>query len=169
MKFIIPFFILSALLISGCSGESAEDLMKAARQNIDQQKYIEAAPLLEKLVAEFPENELAPTALYDLANLYQKRNLTDLTEKQALVKASELFKKVYDDYPSSKEAAYSLFMAGFIKANEPISEYKDATELYNLFIEKFPNHEMVSSAKAELKFMGIPADQIITDTTLTRK
>ena len=64
---------MMVVLISGCSGESAEDIMKSAKENIEQQKYDEAVKLFEKLVIEFPENELAPVALYETATIYQNR------------------------------------------------------------------------------------------------
>ena len=87
---------------------------------------------------------------------------------ESLTKAASLFKEVYDKYPASNEAAKSLFFAGFIKANE-LREYNEATELYSLFIEKFPQHELAASAKAELDNMGIPAEDIIKNDSVTEK
>jgi len=53
-----------------------------------------------------------------------------------------------------------LFMAGFVLANE-LNMYNEATETYNYFIEKFPEHELAASAKEELDNMGLTPEEIL--------
>lgn len=167
MKYFLLLLVIS-LIITGCSGESADDIMKAAKQNVEQQKFDEAVKLFEKLVVEFPDNDLAPVALYETATIYQNRLIKNIPERESLTKAASLFKDVYDKYPSSNEAAKSLFFAGFIKAND-LKEYNEATELYSLFIEKYPQHELAASAQAELDNMGVPAEDILNKDAVTEK
>jgi len=167
MKYFVYILLLS-IIISGCSNESADNIMETAKQNIEQKKFDEAVKLLEKLVTNYPESDLAPAALYETAYIYQNRYINNISETESLNRAASLFKRVYDEYPNSKEAAKSLFFAGFIKAND-LKQYDEATELYSLFIEKFPKHELTSSAKIELDNMGIPAEDIIKKDTLAEK
>ncbi len=168
MKTIL-FIILLTLIIAGCSKESPDEIMKTAKNNIEQQKYSEAIPLLEKLTTEFQDSEITPTALFHLASIYQNKLASNLSETESLKKAASLFKELYDKYPNSSEAGTSLFMAAFITANEPVSEYKEATELYTLFLEKFPDHDFAKDAKVELQIMGMPMDQIIHADSLVVK
>lgn len=157
----VLFLILLPLFIAGCSKESPDDIMKMAKENIEQQKYSEAVPMLEKLLTDFPDSEVAPKALFNLATIYQNKLAGKLTEKESLKKAASLFKELFDKYPKSSEAGTSLFMAAFITANEPVLEYKEATELYTLFLDKFPDHDFAKDAKVELQIMGMPIDQLI--------
>lgn len=163
------YVVLLSLTVTSCSNNgSADKLMTAAKQNIGQKKFDEAVKQLEKLVTEFPESDLAPAALYETAYIYQNKYINNISETESLNRAASFFKKVYDEYPNSNEAAKSLFFAGFIKANE-LKEYDEATELYSLFIKRFPQHELAASAKAELDNMGVPAEDILKKDTLTEK
>lgn len=167
MKYFMSL-VLFAVTFIGCSGESEDDLMKSAKQSIEKQNFGEAVGFLERIISEFPESELAPTALSEMATIYQNKLIENISAAESQRKAVALFKDVYNKYPDSNEAAKSLFFAGFIMANE-LKDYKEATEMYSLFIEKYPRHELTASAKAELDNMGIPPEQILEKKVLTEK
>jgi TolA-binding protein len=63
------------------------------------------------------------------------------------------FKSLIDNYPEGENAPNTIFMLGFINANH-LQKYDEAKKYYNLFLEKFPEHELVSSAKYELETLG---------------
>ena len=63
------------------------------------------------------------------------------------------FKSLIEEYPEGKNAPNSMFMIGFINANHT-NNYDEAKKYYNMFMEKYPEHELVSSAKYELETLG---------------
>lgn len=154
-------FLLTILLLISCSSKKTDqELMDEANANLNQNKIPEAVMVLEKLVDDYADSELAPEALSKLASVYQNRMLKNIPDKESLEKAANLFRKIYDDYPESSYAPTGLFMSGFVLANELIY-YDKATETYNLFIEKFPNHELSASAKEEIENMGLTPEEIL--------
>jgi TolA-binding protein len=159
MKRIIP--LLAVLFLLSCSSKKSDkELMDEANLNLDQDKIPEAVMALEELIDTHMDSELAPEALSKLGSVYQNRLLKNIPDKESLEKAANLFRKIYDDYPESSYAPTGLFMAGFVLANE-LKYYDRATETYNLFIEKFPNHQLVASAKEEVENMGLSPEEIL--------
>lgn len=63
------------------------------------------------------------------------------------------FKSVVEYYPDGENAAKSLFMIGFICANHT-NEFDKAKDYYTKFLEKYPEHELASSAKYEIDTLG---------------
>lgn len=156
MKNILLIFMVFALI--ACS-KSPQDNYNEAVELIKNKNYPEAISKLEELINK-NDKELSPKALIELATLYHNKTLTDLSETESAEKAQYYFYTVYERYPEYPDAPKSLFMSAFILANE-LNKYDDATKLYNLFIEKYPNHELVSSAKEELEFIGLSPEEIL--------
>ena len=63
------------------------------------------------------------------------------------------FGHIIEDYPDSEFTAKAMFMMGFINANH-IKNFDEAKKYYTMFIEKYPSHELVDSAKYELETLG---------------
>lgn len=63
------------------------------------------------------------------------------------------FKGILEHYPESEMASKAMFMAGYINANH-LKNLEEAKKYYELFIEKYPQHELVDSAKYELETLG---------------
>ena len=63
------------------------------------------------------------------------------------------FKEVIDNYPETEFAAKSMFMIGFINANH-LKNLEEARKYYQAFVDKYPKHELVESAKYELETLG---------------
>jgi len=159
MKRLIP--LLAVLFLFGCSSKKSDmELMDEANSNLDLDKIPEAVMALEELIDTHAGSELAPEALSKLASVYQNRLLKNIPDKESLEKAANLFRKIYDDYPESSYAPTGLFMAGFVYANE-LKYYDKATETYNLFLQKFPDHELTASAKEEVENMGLTPEEIL--------
>lgn len=160
MKNLIVTLIL-ILSITGCSSvESDSQLFKKAKELTSENKFQEAVTAYEQLLKKYPESNFADSTLLNLASIYQNKKISNLTGKQSLEKAISYFKRIYDDYPKSDLAPTGLFMCGFIQANE-LKDFEAATKTYNLFIEKFPDSELASSAKEELKNMGLSPEDIL--------
>ena len=157
------FFIvsISILLTAGCSSKkSSNELLKEGEKLTSEEKFPEAVTSYQKLVYDYPKDELAPEAISRLAVIYQNKLLQNIPEKESLQKAVELFKSIYEKYPDSKQAPMGLFMAGFVQANE-LKDYDSATETYKLFIKLYPDHELKLSAQQELNNMGLSPEEIL--------
>lgn len=168
MRKELSVFAIIIFSLFGCSKTSDKEYMEMAEENIKGKNVSEAIVCYENLVNEYPQSKSAPEALVKEATLYHSKMVTNVTDDESLEKAAEIFYSVADKYPSSKQAPKSLFMAGFIYANE-LEDYDNATRAYNLFIKKYPKHELFASAKDELENMGLSADEILKKKTASRE
>ena len=159
MKFIV-LILFTVLIVIGCSKKSGEDYLKSAEENMKNNKLQEAVADYENFVKENPQNEKAPDALSKLASIYQSKMLKNISDRESFEKAANYYKKVFDDYPSSKQAPASLFMSAFVLANE-LKKYHLAEVTYHLFLQKFQNHELANSAREELENLGLSPEEIL--------
>jgi len=160
MRKKLLFIVLISFVFFTCSNTSDKEYMKMASEKVEKGNISEAISDYNKLIDEYPESELAPEAIIKQASLYHENKVKNISLKEALNKAAELFISVSEKYPRNEKAPSSLFMAGFIYANE-VPDYNKAKEVYNLFLKKYPEHELASSAKEELDNMGLTPDEIL--------
>ena len=160
MKSISLLLLISVLFVGCSSKKSDKELFDDGQSFIQQQKYPEAAMSFEDLINNYPESSLAPNALSQLASIYQNKQIKNLSEKESLEKAIQLFKKLHDKYPTSEYAASALFMAGFIYANE-LQNFDEAKKCYQQFLKEYPDDELAASAQAELDNMGLSPEEIL--------
>lgn len=159
MKFSLV--LLTAIFVfTGCSKKSGEDYLKSAAENMKNNKIQEAIADYESFIKDNPENEKAPETLTKLASIYQSKMLKSLPERESLEKAAKIYRQVFDDYPKSTQAPTSLFMSSFILANE-LRKYHAAEISYELFLQKFPDHELAKSAREELNNLGLSPEEIL--------
>lgn len=83
----------------------------------------------------------------------------DQYNKQNFEEALNNFKLLVKYYPDSELAAKSIFMIGYINANH-VNNLDEAKKYYTQFIEKYPNDELVESAKYELATLGKSIDEL---------
>ncbi len=168
-KFYLPIILFLIIAFTGCSKKSDDYYMGQAKKSVGEKNIPAAVEAYQNLVTNYPNSPMAPQALFELASLYQNKMVksdnqangqTGLNDTQSLEKAISLFKSIFDKYPQSDYAPKALFMAGFIQSND-LKEFNDATATFNLFIQKYPNNEMVSSAKEELNNMGLTPEDIL--------
>lgn len=161
MKFFPVVSVLILLFIfSGCSKKSDTDYMNMAKTGVSKNNISKAVLAYQDLINNYPKSPLAPQALFKLATLYQNKMVKNISQTESLEKAVSLFRSVFEKYPNSKLASKALFMSGFIQANE-LKAYNEATTTFNLFLQKFPNDELATSAKEELDNMGLTPEQIL--------
>ena len=67
--------------------------------------------------------------------------------------AIENFKGIAENYTDGKRHAESLFMLGFINAND-LQDFEEAKKYYSIFVEKYPQHELADDAQYELDNLG---------------
>jgi len=169
MKTILFTISMISLIIFGCSSQkSPTELMKDANKFTNEKKIPESVAAYETLLKEFPDDSLAPEATFMLATIYQNKLLKTIPENESLKKAVELFRSVHDKYSKSDKAPMGLFMAGFILANE-LKDFKSATEVYNQFLELYPEHELAASTKEELNNMGLTPEEVLQKKVATQQ
>lgn len=152
--------ILIGFLFISCSSKSDKEVFEDASKYLKEDRIAESIAEYEKLILEFPESQLAPQSISQLAAIYHSKKDPALTEQESLTKADSLFYSIYLKYPESEQAPLGLFMAGFIQANE-LNEFQRATNTYNAFLEKYSDHDLAVSAKEELENMGLSPEEIL--------
>lgn len=163
MKKIFPALLVLAF---SCQEKPKVDKKITMSQRIDS---LESRLALE-ISDEIPENE-AGTAMY-LARDYQlfasdypsDTNASSYLVRCAQViqynlndrlRANELYLDVMNKYPKAKSAA----LANFLLANNfhDSSDSLNAARYLDLFLDKYPNHELVPAARDLKKYVEMPA------------
>lgn len=160
----ILFVIITVMMFTYCSSKTDEELYSSAQQKANREDYSEAIADYKDLLDNYPESSYRDEALFELAKLYQAKKGNDITDKESLEKSIEYYKILYTEHPDSTQSPNALFMVAFIQANE-LQDLNAAEESYRLFIEKYPDNELVPSAKAELSNLGIPPEEILKRNT----
>lgn len=161
-RFFLPLSVLfSVIIITSCGGKSDSDLWNEAEQLKAEEKFVEALSVYKTLVDEYPESKYYVDALFEVGKMYHGKVDKNLPSMESLKKAVEYYKMVHDSEPQTERGASALFMLGFIQANE-INQFDEAKNTYEKFIENYPEHELVQSAKAELETLGIPPEEILS-------
>ena len=153
-------FLLISLLLTFCGSKTDQENYDTAVSLLNEQKYDEAVVIFEEIVEKSKNSELAPKALFETAKVYQGQVIKNLSGKESLLKSVAVYKKIFTDYPKSKEAENSLFMSGFILANE-LNDYDAAKENYELFIKEFPDGSLADDAVIELENLGKTPEEIL--------
>jgi outer membrane protein assembly factor BamD (BamD/ComL family) len=73
--------------------------------------------------------------------------------QEAYADAIVNFKIILEKFPEGETTAKATFMLGFINANS-LENFKEAKKYYTLFIDKYPEHDLVDDAKYELNTLG---------------
>jgi TolA-binding protein len=160
MKKYLQLLVIAVIIFAGCDNTSDKEYMKMASDNMERGNVSDAISDYQKLIAEYPDSELAPEAIVKQAALYHESKVKNTSRTESLNKAADLFMSVSEKYPASDQAASSLFMAGFIFANE-IQDYTRAKAVYNLFLKKYPDDDLADDTKEELENMGLTPEQIL--------
>lgn len=153
---LLPFL----LLITYCSKVNDQELFDKAKKELEEQKYVEAVALFDNLVTVVSSSEFAPQALFESAKIYHSEKIPNLSKEESMNKAIEYYKKLYEGYPDYKESASAMMMTGFILANE-LNKPEEAKVVYEEFLKKYPNSELVNSVKLELESLGLSPDEIL--------
>jgi TolA-binding protein len=161
-RFNYLIILVSALFLTFCSGQSDQELFDSANAKLSEKNYDEALILFEELVSNNSDSDLAPKALFECAKLYQGQVLKNLGSKESLVKSVQVYKSIFEKYPNYMEAGNSLFMAGFILAND-LQDFDSAKETYELYLEKYPNGQLADDARVELENLGKTPEEILLE------
>ncbi len=153
--------ILSLLLfISACSPKTDSDAYSEAKEKLTNGDYYGGLVDFQKLLKEYPETEFRANALVEIAKLYHGSVDTANTKEEGFRNAVKYYKIVYSEYPDSSFSYKSMFMAGFLCANE-LKDFEEAKSIYGDFIKRYPDSDLAKSAQIEIDNLGISADEIL--------
>lgn len=162
MKKYFVLFLVTLFTIS-CSKTSDKEYLTQAEKSLKENKIDQAIKSIETLLIDYPESDLAPKALVQLASIYQNQLVKNIKPEESFNYAQKYFMQVYEKYPNSENAQQSLFLSGFILAND-LKKYDEATSRLKLFLEKYPSHSLAVSAQLELDNMGLSPEEILKRT-----
>ena len=159
------FFLVSALfLLSVLSCTSSRDKMSGAigkmesnlktTQKIDTNSVSELISAYQNFASKYVNDSLSPEYLYKAAGLANglKRG----------TQALELYETIIHNYPDYKRLPECYFMEAFTYETVQGNIGK-ASEYYNIFLDKFPDHQLADDARAALKFLGKSPDELIRE------
>lgn len=161
MKKFSALLVLSiTLFVVGCGKNSDKDYFESAQKSMDAKEYTEALVDFQKIVNEFPKSEHYKVALLKTGELNQGYVDKNLSKEESLKKAVKVYTEFLEKYSDDPKAPQTLFMIGFIQANE-LMDSEAAKAAYSKFLELYPESEMAESAKAEINNLGLSPDEIL--------
>ncbi len=113
----------------------------------DPQTYDTAAATLQTLIAKYPKSKYLPQALF-----YAGEALYARDKKR---EAGQMYARLVNEFPSDSNAADALYALGV--CHEELQDYPAAGKCYDLFLEKFPGHQLateVAMRKGETLFQA---------------
>jgi len=161
MKRMMVYLLIGfTIFMLSCAGKTDRDLYESAKKSIENEKYAEALTQFEELVKNYPNSEYYQDALLQTGELYQGHVNKNIPYKESLKKAIKSYRMFYSKYKDDPKAPQTLFMVGFIQANE-LGQLDSARVTYSKFVEQYPDNEMTPSAKIELENLGLSPDEIL--------
>ena len=104
--------------------------------------------------ASYPNDSLTPVYLFKAASMTM--NLQDGPGSIAL------FDQIRESYPDFEKAPLCLFFIGYVQENV-MGDIDKAREIYQLFIESYPDHDFVDDAQASIENLGKTPEQMIRE------
>ena len=139
-------------LLNAISANEKVLFSNASSTPISNTKAQETIALYEKFAAAFPKDSLTPNYLMKAADICSNTN-------QA-AKSVELCLKIVEQYPNFKEVPTVMFMMAFVTENK-LKNIPRAKELYQEFIQKYPNHSLAKDAKASIENLGLSDEELM--------
>lgn len=150
------------IFVTACSTTTDKSLFESAKQKIVDGNYQEALADFKTLTSDFPESNYLAAVKFEMGKMYQGFVVPNIPKIESLNEAVKLYNDVYETYPDSIQAVNALFMIAFLHANE-LNNLEAAKDAYRTFIERYPNHELSKSARAELDNLGKSPEEILQE------
>lgn len=128
--------------------------------SFDKAKWDSLITLYEGFCKRFPEDSLVPGYTFNAANISMNSGNGQ--------KALAFFQEIIDKYPNYRKAPLCLFFKGYVYENLQ-HDLGKAKEIYLQFIEKYPNNEFVSAARASIQNLGKTPEQMVREFEERRK
>lgn len=158
MKKIALLFII--FIAFACSSDNGKRIYDQAVKFYNEKKYVEALKEYQNVIDEYSSGEYREKSLMTIASMYHMYLIPNITQTESNEKAVEYFRKLYKEYPKSKDAPKALFLTGFILSND-LQKLEEAKLAYQTFLNEFPNHELVMAVKSEFENLGKNPEEIL--------
>ncbi|MBK8445137.1 MAG: tetratricopeptide repeat protein [Sphingobacteriales bacterium] len=106
----------------------------------------------EQFLAAYPKDSLAPEILFKSAEYYKTFRQFD--------KSIANYKIISEQFPTYEKAPHSLFLMGFMNEND-LKNLNEAKKYYQLFLQKYPQHDLADDVQFSLDNMGKTPEQIM--------
>ena len=155
-------FLSIAVILFSCTSPQQEKVKKineleasvfgSSRLSLNKNVANELVGKYEEYANEYKTDTASPMYLFKAGELSMSLNDG--------MNAMKLYKKVEQEFPDYKKVSVSIFLQAFLYENY-LNDKENAKRLYNTFISKYPNHELVKDAKASLENIDIPLEDLI--------
>ena len=145
-------FILIVVIFSACKSSDNSKLWSNANKFYNEKDFNSCTFELTKIVDSNKSETYKTDALFLLSEIY-------LNEFQEYMISIEYLDILINDFPENELSKRALFTKAYIYANY-LDMYTDATILYNHFIDKYPNDDLISSVEYELNELDKHKDVI---------
>ena len=154
------FAIVLFLVIFSCSPSRNEMSDKISKMELDMKNgpkvdtnaVSQLISAYQNFASKYPSDSAAPENLYKAASLAVGFNRG--------VQAVEIYANLINSYPQYEKIPECYFMQAFAYENI-IGNIVKANECYNLFLAKYPNHELADDAQAAIKFLGKTPEEMV--------
>jgi tetratricopeptide (TPR) repeat protein len=155
----VVFSLAFLALATSCQSkmEKLEDYVYSEDFVYNEKGVQKASELLEIYIEKAdsePNSEQAPDFLFKAAELAMNLEKTQ--------RAMNLYNKVIYSYPQYEKAPECLFLLAFIYENT-LQNYGKAKELYELFLEKYPDHDFADDAQFSLQYLGKSPEELMRE------
>lgn len=160
MKKIVVILTLFTIFAIGCSQKNDKDYFEAAQTELAAKEYSAALIDFQKIIDEFPESEHYQFALLQTGELNHGLVDKGISKEASYEKAIKAYTEYQKKYPDDPKAPQTLFMIGFIQANE-LGNIEAAKVAYTKFLKLYPESEMAVSAQSEIDNLGLSPEDIL--------
>ncbi len=153
--------MLIAFLVTACQSprNKAIDLIRNTEQEvfsengmIDRNRVDELIDTYVDFTDEFPKDTLAPDYLFKAGDISMNTNRS----RQAI----RYYNLIIADYHDYKKTPEAMFLKGYVYENN-LGRLDKAKEIYEAFLELYPDNEFADDAEVSLRFLGKSPEELI--------
>ncbi len=123
-------------------------------QTVDSVAVNELVSEYQNFSSKYPDDSLSPEYLYKAAGLASGFNRG--------AQAIDLYESIIQAYPHYKRIPECYFMKAFTYENS-LGNIGKANDLYNTFLDKYPDHELADDARAAINFLGKSPEEMVRE------
>ncbi len=160
----IGILLIAAFLINACTSPKTkklteiktleDELFSDESKMIDRTQANELIGLYIAYTDEFPEDTEAAEYLFKAGDMAMNLNMPR--------KAVQVFDRILNDYPNFEKTPQCLFLKGYVYENN-LGDLQTAKEIYEEFIEKYPDDEFADDAEVSIKNLGKTPEELIKE------
>lgn len=154
--------VIVSLFLFSCSPSRDEMTEKISKMEadmktapkVDSNAVTELLSAYQNFASKYAKDSLAPDYLYKAAGLAVGFNRG--------TQAVELYETIISTYPEYRRIPECYFMEAFAYENA-IGNIGKASEYYNKFLLKYPEHDLADDARAAIKFLGKSPEEMVKE------